>query len=333
MSIAQHPAYDVGARAIMCPLCRVEGGISEHTNVAAFERHFLAHDPGAELAREFLGPDSYAILAQARGWTRSVDKVLDQIRKLLALSKSPNEHEAALAAARAAELMIQYQISEAHLSDATGTAERVDAHAIAEMAKIVYWRACIAGALSKAFGAEMIFETVRRTVRRRRKKVIARHVRFLMIGSGTTAEAVRYMYRFLCVEIERLADESYVRRREGLLKVKSVRSYKDSYRKAAAMAIAVRLQDERRQRRDEAIRAAIEDDSMRRALVRLDATEAATRRYVESMGNISTYARPPDFSSSAGALDGNHDGKKMDLGRDKDLLNAGQRRLPERNDT
>lgn len=41
--------------------------------------------------------------------------VLDKVRKLLELAKSANEHEAATAAARAAELMLKHQIEEADL--------------------------------------------------------------------------------------------------------------------------------------------------------------------------------------------------------------------------
>ena len=39
------------------------------------------------------------------------EKLFDKIRKLMALSHSPNEHEAALAAARAREILDKYDLS------------------------------------------------------------------------------------------------------------------------------------------------------------------------------------------------------------------------------
>jgi hypothetical protein len=44
-----------------------------------------------------------------------MNKVIDQIRKLLELAKSDNEHEAAAAAAAAQRLMSKHQIAEAEL--------------------------------------------------------------------------------------------------------------------------------------------------------------------------------------------------------------------------
>ena len=49
------------------------------------------------------------------------EKVYDKVRKLLALSTSPNEHEAALAAERARELLDKYQISLAEVDSAEFT--------------------------------------------------------------------------------------------------------------------------------------------------------------------------------------------------------------------
>lgn len=45
----------------------------------------------------------------------SIEQVLNKIKKLLALTQSPNENEAAVAAAKAQELMMQYKISMAEV--------------------------------------------------------------------------------------------------------------------------------------------------------------------------------------------------------------------------
>ena len=43
------------------------------------------------------------------------DKMVDRVRKLLSLANSANEHEAAAAAAQAADLMVQFEIEAAML--------------------------------------------------------------------------------------------------------------------------------------------------------------------------------------------------------------------------
>lgn len=53
------------------------------------------------------------------------EKALDKIKKLLALSTSPNEHEAKLAAQRASEIMEKYQVAEAEVLVASIDAEHV----------------------------------------------------------------------------------------------------------------------------------------------------------------------------------------------------------------
>ena len=53
-------------------------------------------------------------------------KIIDKIRKLFALSKSPNENEAALALEKARELMLQYNIEQTQIDDSVEDIIEID---------------------------------------------------------------------------------------------------------------------------------------------------------------------------------------------------------------
>jgi uncharacterized protein DUF2786/SprT-like family protein len=98
-----------------------------------------------------LGIDARAAGAPvaATGLTRDVDRILERIRKLLALAGSSNEHEAALAMRKAHELMLRHNVEEAAataerafevrlLGDATRRGTRVEAEVITLLAEFFF---------------------------------------------------------------------------------------------------------------------------------------------------------------------------------------------------
>lgn len=88
-----------------------------------------------------------------------MSKIIDRIRKLLALTQSTNEHEAAAAGAKAAQLMREHEIGEAMLriSDETATAEPIIEGGIdgtEVLGKQVAWKLFIAMGAAVAFGVQ-----------------------------------------------------------------------------------------------------------------------------------------------------------------------------------
>ncbi len=80
--------------------------------------------------------------------------VADKIRKLLSLAQSSNPNEAALAAARAQELMVKYAIDEAQLGGTPGHVEEpITAEPMGSGAKarVQHWHASLANALAPSF--------------------------------------------------------------------------------------------------------------------------------------------------------------------------------------
>ncbi|MBC8641627.1 DUF2786 domain-containing protein [Caballeronia sp. EK] len=86
----------------------------------------------------------------------SVDraKILDKIKKCLALSKSANEHEAAAALRQAQTLMRLHEIDEAEIEDSKISEANASASAARRPAS---WETILAGSVADAFGCVRLF--------------------------------------------------------------------------------------------------------------------------------------------------------------------------------
>lgn len=131
--------------------------------------------------------------------------IVEKIRKLLELSRSANEHEAALAAEMARSMILKHAVSEEELRAAGGEieAEPVERDTLQGYAtgkhrkgRIPRWHAVLAEALAEAFMCRVFF--------------IAGW-EILVIGRASNRQALRYTWLHLRGEIDRLAAEGWSR--------------------------------------------------------------------------------------------------------------------------
>ena len=158
--------------------------------------------------------------------------VLGKIRKLLQLAKSENEHEAASAAARAAEMMAEHGLSEAELrvTDASKKAEPIVEHhatVAREDKRIVAWKGSLAHGVADAHGCKMWW---------RGGKVV-------LLGRTSATQAADYTLTWLCKEVERLTDEAWAH-----AGISNAKTWKHSFRIGCATRIAARLKKQARER-------------------------------------------------------------------------------------
>lgn len=169
--------------------------------------------------------------------------IVDKIRKLLELSKSDNEHEAAAAAARAADLMLEHQISEAELQAAKPAGERQVAPpgrvVLDTTERLVYWQWAIQLGLADAFGGVAFYACSR---------VSPGAYDAVVIGPEPALASIAYMYKYLTAEIRRLADKAYADEvsecRDSDVEPPSARGWKGAFRVGAAEVIAKRLREQ-----------------------------------------------------------------------------------------
>lgn len=74
-----------------------------------------------------------------KGHVLNYEKAIDRIRKLLALAKSPNESEAAVAATKAAEMLLEYNLTEADIGEKPEPS-KVQEKVYCVMRKLPAWR-------------------------------------------------------------------------------------------------------------------------------------------------------------------------------------------------
>jgi hypothetical protein len=206
------------------------------------------------------------------------EKIIDRVKKLLAQATSSNEHEAALAASMAQELMLKHQISEAALLQDTDPVEEVIEFALGEDTRPYAWRSQLITGVTGAFGCQWFY----RNNPDGGAWVGPKKARVLVIGTESNRNAVQYMFSYLVNEVNRLADEAWKREVQEYLKsglskesMPAAQGWKLSFRLGAASVISSRLSKQR----EKTFKEAKKDESNSTALVRIADAETRIQAY------------------------------------------------------
>ena len=246
------------------------------------------------------------------------DKIIDRIKKLLSLSNSTNENEAALAAGRAAELMLKHEIKEAQLCESEEDQEDVDVTQLDETGSIVHWKGTLMGGLADSFGCAMHFQKRRGGC----KTVTAYNV----VGQPSKVDTIKYMYAYLVGEVERLAGlayrQEYLECKDSNVDPPSSRSWKNAFRLGASSMIARRLRAQRKETHKEA-----EATGQGTALVVVKKAEEAVTAFVAQKFPKMKAAASASYSSGSGYGAGATAGKGVGLGGGGGSLGSGAKQL------
>jgi hypothetical protein len=159
--------------------------------------------------------------------------IVERIRKLLELSKSSNEHEAAAAAARAAELMHKFEIDQAVIAamqPGDATPEEIITDGLGKVdGKSTSWRVLIGQGVAAATGCRQWSSGGRMNA----------------MGTRSAVGTWNYLCQYLAREVDRLADDGWTAL-NGVTWGASVRSWKNAFRVGAAQVIRTRLIDQAR---------------------------------------------------------------------------------------
>ena len=232
------------------------------------------------------------------------EKIIDKIKKLLALSSSANEHEAANAAAAAAALMAKHQIDMASLEEPDDPNSFIDLHVVDDAHKRkVVWKGDVAFGAAAAFGCKYLWSGPKP----------------VMVGYESDLAAVKYVYQYLVREINRLADKSW--NEFPLQFLEKSREYKEAFRRGAASVVRQRLQESRK-------------DTIREEKKKVDANMAAIVKvenrdqqiddfFAELAKRTGTYTPNNKVKSPAGLQAGMHEGNKININRSSGLISGG----------
>jgi len=247
-------------------------------------------------------------------------KVIDRIKKLLELAESDNPNEAAVAAARAAEMMAEHELSEAQVRvvDLSPPEAIVNDHKCNEgwSKKRVAWHGTIASALARSMGCRMYWS--------------GPDIR--LFGRESAVQTVAYTYQYLVREVDRLAVPAW--KTQGLPEVsgasKSERTrlrneWKHSFYTGAANVIATRLLEEMETKEVE--RRVNTDNSQALVLVKKEQEEVVAAYKSFSSGFGTARVGRKGISRIDGYTSGKLAGRKVSLRGGGPALGAGKKRL------
>jgi hypothetical protein len=161
----------------------------------------------------------------------TIERITDRIQKLLKLSRSDNEHEAAQAAARAAQLMAEYEVTEAmfEMADEGHKPEAIIEGNLDDQQtrNRIAWREVITTVVARSYDCHTYF---------------GKRANLYALGRESSVSAWRYTCSYLFNEVNRLADEAWIANEADLVAVGIVpKSWKNSFRMGAAHVIRDRL--------------------------------------------------------------------------------------------
>ena len=153
-----------------------------------------------------------------------MDKIIDKIRKLMALAGSPNEHEALLAMEKAQSLIAEHKIAMHEvmkeqgptINDPGAKIDQVVLTVTRGAKRLIWWRWIVIDALCKSLNC---------------KPTIHKGIGFKALGRLNDLVMLDEMLTWICVQVERLAKESGFAGKDG----------QDSFKKGCARTIAERL--------------------------------------------------------------------------------------------
>lgn len=122
------------------------------------------------------------------------DKIIDKIKKCLALSASSNEHEAAAGLRQAKKLMEAHGISDLDMQAAEAEERRAKSSVTAKPAA---WENTLAHRIADAFGCRLIFSP----------GYWARRAEWMFIGCGAAPEVAQYAFAVLLRQVKRARAE------------------------------------------------------------------------------------------------------------------------------
>ncbi len=231
------------------------------------------------------------------------DKLLDRIRRLLRLAESPNVHEAAVAAARAQELMARHRIEAAALDDADGGAGVKDLRdaPLDGSKRLRAWKTHLADAVARANGCRVYLL----------ERDGMKHI--VLVGRAEDAELVRLLYPELVKRVEVLT---------WLHGQGRTRSFCHAFR----LGVVTTLHERLALAAAEAKRRALEGDCdegdvalapepTRMALAKLEARDDAVERFMEAHLRLKPGRRKGLRAEAEGYESGRLAGHSVALGR------------------
>jgi len=199
------------------------------------------------------------------------ERIAERVRRLLALAKSSNEHEATAAAQKAQELLHRHDLSMAEVSMAEPPEVTKEGHKLANGAG---WRIALLGQVTRAYGCKMTYRP-------------SSGGYCTVVGRKHVIEVVLHVNEYLARTIERLADDAA--RGMSFWTAGDARTWKNSFRLGASYRVGQRLKEQRELLKQESAQST--------ALVVVN--DAAVQRFYDNLYPPGTLSSGRSFQSNS----------------------------------
>ncbi len=258
----------------------------------------------------------------------TLDQALEKALKLLRLAKSPNAHEAALAAAKAQEVIDRYKLD---INDIDFDAQETKRDnepvkdfgyedPLDETSYLQAWITKLSFVVSNHNGCRIIYRKVDTMGDGKNRGAVIK-----VVGRPSDVQTTRYLYALLRSEVLRLRDEACVG---------NGRTFKRQFALGVVDTIARKL-NEQRSATEQAIRA--ENASNPLALVRVNKAIAKqsqrlmeVAKFVEESNpqlRSSSYARTQTITGASARQMGRKEGEKVRITKASGALGQGRKEL------
>ena len=208
-------------------------------------------------------------------------EVLDKIAKLLSLATSSNEHEAALAASRAAELMTRWQVGSAEVAVGLDpTRDELTSETLYRVtgADSYDWRGQLMYTLAKQFQCSIYYTT-------------AGGLGLHLVGKPTKVQALVQVYEYMMRAISRLALSGYAEAAYGRHPTETgPRQWLTSFKWGAVSTVSGIIDVEQR-----ALRVTLQPS----ALARIDRDEKDTKDFMNQLRITTVRSSHRSYDSDA----------------------------------
>lgn len=240
--------------------------------------------------------------------TTDKEKIIEKIRKLLALGESDNMHEAELALARASDLMRDYQIKEAEIhKDEGGYKVEIQDHTIILPLGGCPWTRKIAGNLARAFCCKPIFLDYYPGTTRA-------HYKVQIFGDMADVATVRLLMQYAFETVARFEKAEWRKVLSGEISTHLTKtSYIHSYRVGVASGMAEvlkRIRDENRRKGQKTL----DGKNNTYALILQNKTALTAQVYKTAHPSTSNISNASTYNPAGGRHRGHADGKGVNFG-------------------
>lgn len=166
------------------------------------------------------------------------DKVMDKIKKLLALGKSPNEGEATNAMAHAQALLMKHNLSMEEISDEE-ISDVIEQDVTGERSGIARWEQDLMGSIASSLNCRMIKSKYHVPHKYDPYKYIARQ-KWRVVGSEADCVVTKYLIEYLKDALHSLTDTHM----KGMdLYGNDRKRYRESYMLGACRTVCLKVRD------------------------------------------------------------------------------------------